>query len=148
MRGHKGVGATFLAYGFERTEIASKDADANLFTGRLNGGRRWAEGHDDDAPRPLLKPYEEESRDFAALDRGTLIRIACGTGTHPARLSLYGTDTESWERNLRIETAIGMITDVVDDGFEPEILLRLVQTSGSELEHRVPCRWRGVIETV
>ena len=39
LRGHKGVGATFLAYGFNRTEIASIDASGTQFTGRINSGR-------------------------------------------------------------------------------------------------------------
>ena len=141
LRGHKGVGATFLAYGFERTELASKDANANLFTGRLNGGRRWAGGGDDRAARPRLNPYEEESPEFLALDRGTLIRIKCGAGTRPAQLSQYGTDVESWVGNLRAETAIGMIQDVIDGDFSPKVTLRLIQTSGAQLEDEVACRY-------
>ena len=141
LRGHKGVGATFLAYGFDRTEIASKDADDNLFTGRLNGGRSWAESDDDEAVRPLLSQYHEDSPDFAPLKRGTLIRIRCGSGTRPAALSQYGTDIESWKGNLRAETAIGMIQDVVAGDFVPEITLRLIQSDGSAEEESVQCRY-------
>ena len=141
LRGHKGVGATFLAYGFDRTDIASKASRDVVFTGRLNGGRRWAEGLDDTAPRPMLKPYEEESRDFASIDRGTLLRVVCGTGTSPAALGFYGVDLATWEGILRIETAIGMFSEVVDDGFVPEITLRLIQQGGSELEGQIPCNY-------
>ena len=139
LRGHKGVGATFLAYGFERTELASKDAEGTLFTGRLNGGRRWAEGAGD-RTRPLLNPYAEESREFNDLERGTLIRIKCGAGTRPAQLSQYGTDVESWVGNLRAETAIGMIHDVVDGDFDPQVTLRLIQTSG-RVDEQMTCRY-------
>lgn len=141
LRGHKGVGATFLAYGFNRTEIASKDESGELFTGRLNGGRAWAAGSDDEVARPLLAQYTEESRDFAALDRGTLIRVQCGSGTHPAELRRYGTELESWIGNLRSETAIGMIPDVVEPGFAPDVRLRLIDTDGEEREDQVECRY-------
>lgn len=141
LRGHKGVGATFLAYGFDRTEIASKDSESNLFTGRLNGGRRWAEGEDTEAPRPMLSAYEEGSRDFAALERGTLVRIVCGPGTHPSRLSQLRTDRDTWEGILRIETAIGMIPAAVDVGFEPAVTVRLIQSNGENIEFQIPCRY-------
>ena len=137
LRGHKGVGATFLAYGFDRTEIASKDGRRNIFTGRINNARAWANGQQIDSPRPLLKRYTESSREFIRLERGTLVRVKCGPNTHPARLSLYGTDVESWEGILRAETAVGMIDAVLADGFSPKVTLRLIQADGSEAEHAI-----------
>lgn len=85
--------------------------------------------------------YTEDSRDFAVLDRGTLIRVQCGSGTHPAELRRYGTEIESWIGNLRSETAIGMIPDVVEPGFVPDVKLRLIDADGEEREEQVECRY-------
>ena len=141
LRGHKGVGATFLAYGFLRTELASRDGSGSLFTGRLIGGHTWAIGDDRDARRPLLNPYEETSAIFNSLDRGTLIRVQCGTGTKPAALNLYGTDILAWTGNLRSETAVGMIQDVVEPEFQPTVFVTLIKTDGTEERQEIECRY-------
>ena len=60
-RGHKGVGATYLAYGFNYIQIATKSPEFNAI-GVMKGARRWL---NDAAPsgnpevKPDKKPKEE-----------------------------------------------------------------------------------------
>src|SRR5690606_28823696 len=54
VRGNKGVGATYLAYGFSQLRIQTKK-DGKSLSAILVGGRRWAEDHSDSVPRPTFR---------------------------------------------------------------------------------------------
>lgn len=49
VRGHKGVGLTFLAYGFNLFEIESR-TESEHYIVRLEGGRKWVEDEGDMEP--------------------------------------------------------------------------------------------------
>jgi hypothetical protein len=51
LRGHKGVGATFLGYGYSSFSVQTKREDVQI-AGTLSGGRQWAESTTDNIPRP------------------------------------------------------------------------------------------------
>lgn len=76
-RGHKGVGATYLAYGFNYIQIATKNPDFSA-VGVMKGARHWL---DDPAPasNPQVMPDANEVEDFfyATIDRGTSMTIKC-----------------------------------------------------------------------
>jgi len=54
LRGHKGVGATFLAYGFSFLKLQSKQASSAL-AAVLRQGRQWAEDTSNTVPRPKFE---------------------------------------------------------------------------------------------
>ena len=56
-RGHKGVGATFLAYGFSFLKLQSKQEDVS-FAAVLRQGRAWAEDSSGSIPRPKFEEIE------------------------------------------------------------------------------------------
>ena len=123
LRGYKGVGATFLSYGFNQTQLASKKtAGEDAWTGQLEGARRWAEGLPG-AAAPLVSPYEEKDETFNELDRGSLIRIRCDSDSSPAQLAAIASNKRTWEAILRTDTAIGKIARSNLDGTGAEDLV-------------------------
>ncbi|TAJ20470.1 MAG: ATP-binding protein, partial [Dehalococcoidia bacterium] len=75
LRGHKGVGATFLSYGFNLTQMSSKYM-GETWSGEIRDARRWADGTPE-SKAPLVAPYTEQDQFFLSLDRGTLVRVQC-----------------------------------------------------------------------
>jgi len=53
-RGHKGVGATYLAYGFNYIQIASKISDYEVM-GKMTGARKWL-SDENPASNPRMIP--------------------------------------------------------------------------------------------
>jgi hypothetical protein len=53
-RGHKGVGATFLAYGFTNIHLSTKHSGESTSV-CLSGGREWAEDPSGSHTRPKLE---------------------------------------------------------------------------------------------
>ena len=76
-RGHKGVGTTYLAYGFNYIQIATKTPDFSAI-GVMKDARHWLE---DPAPssNPQVVPDANEVEDsfFMQIDRGTSMTIKC-----------------------------------------------------------------------
>jgi len=110
-RGHKGVGATFLAYGFSYIGVHTRKGQ-NEIAAVLRQGRQWAEDTSGTIPRPKF-----ESKKFAVpeLDTdpsGTAFEIIVGksAGERPKDLSWIGATTpEQWFDVLRVKTPVGGI---------------------------------------
>lgn len=105
-RGNKGVGATYLAFGFDTFEVATK-SETFSYSGRLIQGRSWVEDHSQQYERPKLIPNPDAAFNFA--DQGTTISITVG-GQHsrPKSLGFFQAKTaEQWEHLLRCKTPIG-----------------------------------------
>jgi len=111
LRGQKGVGATFLAYGFSFARLESKAARKGLGA-ILRGGRLWAEDKTGKVPRPR---FEEIVFDVAELhdeSSGTSIQIVLGNapGERPQKLDWQGATTaRQWLDVLRVKTPLGGI---------------------------------------
>lgn len=109
-RGHKGVGATYLAYGFNYIQIATKSFDFEA-VGVMKNARRWLT---DEAPsgNPKVEPDNQRVVDseFDAIDRGVSISVRYDNTTYPKNLSWIGINkANSWLDILRIKTGIGAI---------------------------------------
>ena len=106
-RGSKGVGATYLAYGFNHLEVGTKTPDFQSYAIFLDG-RSWvSSNYESDTPK--VKEIDI-SEDFQ-VDRGSkfVIRFS-GEGVRPSDLSwLQATTAEQWEAVLRIKTPLGGI---------------------------------------
>jgi hypothetical protein len=110
VRGHKGVGLTFLAYGFESFELESRTVDGEHFRVRLEGGREWAmaDPETDIAPprASVMKPQAEDSR---LSGTGVLIRVRTGQQTLPRNLRRAFPSAEYSATLLESLTAIGVV---------------------------------------
>ena len=107
-RGHKGVGATYLAYGFNYIQISTKTASFQA-VGKMLGARDWL---DDENPagNPLVIPDANEPKDdmFNNFETGVSIYLKFDGKSHPGDLSWIRADTaEKWHKILTIKTGLG-----------------------------------------
>lgn len=107
LRGHKGVGATYLAYGFNYIRISTIGVDGFL-SYELGGGRDWAMS-DIPSEEPKASPSQESAPPFHDLERGTAVTVRVGKGTRPSALSRIGSSAKQWEMILRTKTALGLV---------------------------------------
>jgi hypothetical protein len=111
-RGSKGVGLSYLAYGFDSILLATKK-DSRSLVGSMSGGRDWAEGLVG-AQKPLVDCNPSLLRqlppEFGHIDTGTSVRVKCGTRTRPRNLRvLAGNSPGAWETIMRTRTALGVL---------------------------------------
>jgi hypothetical protein len=113
-RGHKGVGATYVAYGFNLMHISTK-TQAFSASGQITGARHWLAD-----PSPSANPKVEPtsvaaSPEFESIDRGVSIRVRFDETTHPRRLDWIQASTVSaWWKILQIKTGLGAIPPIAD----------------------------------
>lgn len=112
-RGHKGVGATYVAYGFNYMRISSR-LPGFTASGRITRARDWLKSVSDTA-NPKVEPDDSPLADpiFDQIDRGVSITVRFDANTHPKRLDwIQATNAETWTKILLIKTGLGSaITD-------------------------------------
>jgi hypothetical protein len=109
-RGHKGVGATYVAYGFNYIRVSTKVPGFEA-SGRITGARRWLKGSAT-GDNPKVEPDDSTRIDnaFDSNDRGVSITVRFDDTTHPKRLDWVGAQTaETWYKILSIKTGLGSI---------------------------------------
>jgi hypothetical protein len=106
-RGHKGVGATFLAYNYDHIRLQSK-RDGDAFSATLSMGRHWAEDITGSVPRPTFKQSDFDCSALSSETSGTCVEIQLGP--HRPNLSWLGaTSAQQWYDVLRLKTPLGGI---------------------------------------
>jgi len=108
-RGHKGVGATYIAYGFNDVQVSTKTNNYKAI-GRMLDARRWL---DDESPAGNPQMYSDHEtgsfdEDFQSFDTGVSIYIKFDKQTHPSDLNYYqSTSPDHWFKILKVKTGIG-----------------------------------------
>ncbi|MFC6756758.1 MULTISPECIES: ATP-binding protein [Haloarcula] len=129
VRGHKGVGLTFLAYGFNHFEVVSKVPGEEPYRLKLTGGREWVESEDVGADtRPKAAP-EELEEDF---ERGTKVTIQTDDTTRPSNLSHVFNTAKMMKTILETQTAAGVVPPA--DENHPPVDITLKYTANAETE--------------
>jgi hypothetical protein len=108
-RGHKGVGATYLAYGFNFIQVSTKTEDFEA-TGKMVDGRNWLSL--DNIPNPQMQTDAKGClhEKFQQCDKGVSIYLKFDKETQPKNLSRLGPSTaDSWIKILSIKTGIGAV---------------------------------------
>lgn len=111
LRGHKGVGATFLAYGFSFMRLQSRKQGSEL-AAILRQGRQWAEDSSGTVPRPKFEAVKFDAPLLEGQSSGTSVGIFVGKapGERPKNLGWIGAQTaEQWSEILRIKSPLGGI---------------------------------------
>ncbi len=128
-RGHKGVGSTYLAYGFNYIQIATKNKN---FTARgvMKDARNWL---DDENPagNPKVVPDSTSTQDsfFETIDQGVSVCIKYDNNTYPKDLSWIKVDNaESWLKLLRVKTGLGAIIE----NPKIKVTLKAISKQGTE----------------
>ena len=110
-RGMKGVGATYLAYGFNDLQVSTKTV-GNVWSGRITRGREWVEDETGTVEIPMFTMSTTvPHRPFEEVDRGTSVTIRLiGDGIRPKDLAWTGASNASqWLALLRVNTPLGAI---------------------------------------
>ena len=128
-RGSKGVGATFLAYGFNYIQIQTKTKHF-FAAGEMEGARRWLHSKSS-ASDPEVFEVTPSSPDpvFEQFDTGVSITIRFDKTTKPNDLTWPQIKSaQAWLQVLKVKTALGAITQDPD----VEVSLRLIRSDGGE----------------
>lgn len=134
-RGHKGVGATFMAYGFTLLKLQTR-RDTSKIAAILRQGRQWAEDQSGMIPRPT---FEELHFQVSELDNelsGTSVEVIVGktASERPKDLGWLGASTaEQWFDILRIKTPLGGVY-LRRPPFRPKVHIRVVDQEGNVTE--------------
>jgi hypothetical protein len=107
-RGQKGVGATYLAYGFNFIQVATKTHDYKAI-GKMENARTWL---DDENPsgNPQMKPDNSGVKDanFDEIESGVSIYLKFDKYSTPKDLRWLVADTaEQWFKILSVKTGLG-----------------------------------------
>ncbi len=109
-RGNKGVGATFLAYGYNTLKISTKTPgfETNCI---ISNGRNWVEDTTSTVTRPMVKTVTETIGRIEEIDRGSAFTIVFGgEKTRPKNLGYFAATTANqWQYLLLIKTPLGII---------------------------------------
>lgn len=114
-RGHKGVGATYVAYGFNYMRVSTKVPGFEA-SGRIVGARKWLKANGTSG-NPKVEPDNSLYPDgaYAKNDRGVSITVRFDETTHPKQLNWIGADTANkWHLILSVKTGLGAIVEDVD----------------------------------
>jgi hypothetical protein len=131
-RGHKGVGATFLAYGYSHFKVQTKQGGL-AYAAVLRQGRQWAE----DTSGTIRKPRFEEEEfcvpEIHDAESGTSIEIVIGDhrDERPNLSWIGATTAEQWLTILRIKSPLGGVY-LDTPRFAPEYHLRAVRAGESD----------------
>lgn len=107
-RGSKGVGATYLGYGFNSLQISTR-TNGKLLSGRIDAGRNWLEDKAGTIARPKIVACPVPDGPIASLSRGTAMTVRLtGANIRPRNLSWYqATTADQWVALLRVLTPVG-----------------------------------------
>lgn len=132
-RGHKGVGATYVAYGFNYMRISTK-APGFVASGRIVGARDWLRGNATGA-NPKVEPDDSPHVDpsFENNDRGVAVTVRFDKNTHPKKLDYIGArSAQTWWKILSTKTGLGSIWP------EPNVDVSvIVRAGGKETDYQV-----------
>jgi hypothetical protein len=143
LRGNKGVGATYLAYGFSMVRIQSKRAGVQL-AAILRGGRKWAENSSGAVPRPRLEAETFNVPDLEGETSGASFEVVLGEspGERPRDLAWIGArNAKQWLDVLRMKTPLGAVT-LTSDKFTPDVEISVIDPEGLlTREHTSHCEY-------
>lgn len=122
-RGHKGVGATYVAYGFNYMRVSTKVPGFEA-SGRIVNARNWLRASGTSG-NPKVEPDTSPHPDgaFAKNDRGVAVTVRFDETTHPKQLNWIGATTaDTWHRILSVKTGLGAIVE--DPNIETKLAVR------------------------
>jgi hypothetical protein len=122
-RGSKGVGATYLAFGFNYLQLGTRSPSFEAVA-EIRDARAWADGAEN-VPYPMVHQATPRHAPFIDVDRGATFTLSFGGGnTRPTDLGYFGAHTpEQWRTILLIKTPLGQVT--LGPSVSPHILFDL-----------------------
>ncbi len=138
-RGSKGVGATYLAFGFNHLEVATKLDAKTVYAGILRNGRLWLDDTKGIVNQPTVDPLKQIESDLAHIDRGTSITLKLvGNNIRPKNLQWFSATTAmQWVALLRAHTPLGGVYLSSKHAPNVTIDLRVTDESGKETSETI-----------
>lgn len=137
-RGNKGVGSTYIGYGFDCLQFGTK-GNGHEFFGELVGGRDWVEDYKGVKTRPVVVATKCSIPEFENINRGSSFKIKFGGDhTRPKNLSWYSaTKPDQWLYLLLIKTPLGSIDYMDGDNTSIKFDLKVIGSSRVLVEPRL-----------
>jgi len=137
-RGSKGVGATYLGYGFNSLAISTK-RDGKVLSGKIDHGREWVDDRSGTIARPKIVHELPTLAAFDQVDRGTSIKLTLnGKNIRPKDLSWTGASTaQQWLVLLRLMTPLGGIYLCGQTPPEIEAVVNVTDANGNQTTDQV-----------
>lgn len=130
-RGHKGVGATYLAYGFNYIQVATRTEDFTT-TGKMLDARKWLHNPSPPGnPQIIYDPSGSSDPRFADFTSGVSIALKFDSDTHPKSLRWLNAETaDTWKKILLIKTGLGAFIKNSDI----RVFLKVISSKGGVSE--------------
>ena len=131
-RGQKGVGATFLAYGFSMLRVHTRQKGFEV-AAILRQGRQWAQDQNGTVPRPTFEAEAFNCPELSNDSDGTCVEVVLGgaAGERPKRLDWQEARTaDQWLDVLRIKTPLGGVY-LKTGKFSPEVEIKVTDSNGT-----------------
>jgi len=134
-RGHKGVGSTYIAFGFNYLQLGTKSPDYT-FIAEMVDGRKWVDDNEGIVTKPSVMESKTIHDIFNSVDRGATFTIRFGgDNTRPKNLSYFGADNaQQWLHILLIKTPLGNIDFFNENLFKTHVNLEVIDASGNKTE--------------
>ncbi|MGZ2424039.1 hypothetical protein [Rhizobium laguerreae] len=136
-RGNKGVGATYIGYGFNHLEIRTRNADFK-FEGVFRNGREWVEDTSGTIHRPQIEASTSNDAIFDPMEQGSSFKIRFGgKNTRPLNLNWYqATTPDQWLYLLLLKTPLGYLNLSTGEPCSVAFDLIVVDANGTEITSR------------
>jgi hypothetical protein len=134
-RGHKGVGSTYIAFGFNYLQLGSKSREGEIIA-EMTNGRNWVEDNEGIVTKPTVKSSNLIHQAFNEIDRGATFTIKFGGDfTRPKSLIYFNADTaEQWLHILLVKTPLGNIDFFNKNPNKTYINLEVIDITGNKTE--------------
>ena len=130
-RGQKGVGSTYIAFGFDFLQLGTKSPDYE-FVAEIADGRSWVEDNQGIVTKPNVKKSTLIHDAFLKVDRGATFTIRYGGEfTRPKSLTYFGAENaQQWLHILLIKTPLGNIDFFDSNHNKTYCNLKVIDTRG------------------
>lgn len=127
-RGHKGVGATYLAYGFNHMRVETRTENFSA-AGVIKDARRWLVSKAATGNPKVVPDHGKGSDDnYIGFDRGVSVEVFFDETTHPKKLSwIKAHSASAWKKILLLKTGLG----AVSGGESVSVQLKVIDSSGN-----------------
>ncbi|WFG35156.1 hypothetical protein GKN94_05425 [Candidatus Lucifugimonas marina] len=138
-RGYKGVGATYLAYGFGAMDVQTKHSSNFEAAFSLGDGRRWAEDDTFQIAKPTTQSIDPFDSWLQTEPSGTAVRISTSglANEKTTDLSYYANGAEKWANLLRIKTPAGAVLFDAPP-YHVGLSVKFIAESGEVSEYDLP----------
>lgn len=129
-RGKKGVGATYLGYGFNHLDAGTK-TPGYCVSASLHGGRNWIEESGAIKPPPKITAENRIPDRLSTIDRGSFFTLKfIGKNIRPTNLGWYkATNAEQWKSLLLLKTPLGHIAFEQKDKSHISVSIRVIDST-------------------